>query len=129
LDYQAAHPESTWLPDQPHESVTLIEDGAFVGKTWLIEHADYTQTMTEVKEMLGEKHAAAYWWGGLKASQEPHVFKASAEGASVVLSYQAKPLEWQGKTSWTWMGVGSFLLVFLEVFLLSRLMVVRGWDI
>jgi len=128
LDYQASHPESTWLQEEPYESVLLIKGPVFVGKTWLIEHADFQQTAEQIKGMLKAGEDERFWWGGLKASQEPHVFRAKAEGASVTLSYQAKPLEWQGKTSWTWMGVASFVLVFLEVFLLSRLMVVQGVD-
>ena len=126
LDYQAENPESTWLPDEPYVSVPLIKGPVFEGKDWLVEHADYQETMGHIRSMLQAKQTQRYWWGGLKSSQEPHVFKATADGASVTLSYQAKPLEWQGKTSWTAMGVGSFILVFLEVFLLSRLMVVQG---
>lgn len=126
LDYQAENPDSTWLPNEPYESVLMIKGPVFVGKNWLIEHADFQETMGHIKTMLQSEQTQRFWWGGLKESQEPHVFRATAEGASVTLSYQAKPLEWQGKTSWTWMGVGSFLLVFLEVFLLSRLMVVQG---
>ncbi len=118
LDYLAENPSYSWIESDSGKSITLIEGGDLVGGAWMTENIDYTQTINEVSVMLKNKQNSRFWWGGLIGSDSPMLMKLSVSNGAVLLNYQEKPLEWGGKTSWTWMGVVSFVLVFMEVFLM-----------
>jgi hypothetical protein len=130
LDYLAENPSYSWIEASAGKPITLIHGGALTGKGWMTENIDYSKTINEVAVMLKDKQHSHFWWGGLIGSESPVLMKLSVFDGTVLLNYQDKPLEWGGKTSWTWMGVASFILVFMEVYLLVWIAMksfVLGW--
>lgn len=117
--------KSPWRGWNSHEQTELIvmtdSHNQFIGKPWVVGNTDYNRTMGELKAFWSSTDKQHYFVAPRQGHDHPYIYKlVRTDTNQIILEAQARDMEWGEDMVWIWEYVVSFILVFLETFIISQ---------
>ena len=111
-----------WNSYETTERIVMTDlQNQFVGQPWVVGNTDYNRTMTELKSFWASKDHQHYFVAPRQGRNHPFIYKlVRTDTNQIILEAQARDMEWGEDMVWIWEYVVSFILVFLETFMITQ---------
>lgn len=111
-----------WNSAESTERIVMTDpQNQFIGQRWVMENTDYNRTMTELKAFWVSGESQHYFVAPHQGHRHPFIYKLGRTDTNqIILEAQARDMEWGEDMVWIWEYVASFVLVFLETFMITQ---------